>query len=432
MRRIFAFLLYFFITQSIAASIFSADDIKTLKKNFLANITSEGSIMASPSKANPDYYYDWTRDSAIAMDLIEHFYESNLNAKDKTRLLNYVNWVERVQHQTETLPGFDILGEPKFYMDSRPYQGPWGRPQNDGPALRALTLIRFAQVLLNHNESAYVKTHLYNQSLDTADMGAIKIDLEYTAHHWQDMNYDLWEEVYGHHFFTAMCQRKALIEGAKLARALHDNEAAVYYEAQARFIELRLGEHLDSKNILIQATLPPHPGPQKTLELDSAVMLGVLLANTHDGVYAPDNLYVKNTAAALKRQYRALFPINDTHYQAVLFGRYPGDTYDGYRNDGEGNPWYILTATMAEYYYTLGDMLPLTQANGPLIKQYFEEGNAYLILVKDYASDLNLSEQINLYTGNPQGANSLTWSYVATLRAIILQQKLATKLGELS
>ena len=44
--------------------------MEILKKNMLANFTIDGAIMASPQKENPNYYYDWIRDFAIAMDLM--------------------------------------------------------------------------------------------------------------------------------------------------------------------------------------------------------------------------------------------------------------------------------------------------------------------------------------------------------------------------
>jgi glucoamylase len=49
------------------------------------------------------------------------------------------------------------------------------------------------------------------------------------------------------------------------------------------------------------------------------------------------------------------------------------------------------------------------------------------MLVKNYANDLYLSEQINLHTGIQQGARSLTWSYVSVLRAINMREKVANK-----
>lgn len=422
MKRII-FLMAFITSQAIA-QVFTPQEAELLKNHFFANFHANGAIVASPSKQNPNYYYDWVRDSAIAMGLVETWYESSLSDDYKNRLQRYVSWTASLQQQQDPLPGMDILGEPKFYIDGKPFDGVWGRPQNDGPALRASTLTRFAQQLLNQGEGEYVKTHLYQPTMNPATMGVIKRDLEYTAHHWQDADYDLWEEVLGHHFFTAMVQQKALIEGAALARTFQDNKAADYYESQAQQIHYRLLKHIDIQNHLIQATIAPHPGPQKTLELDTAVVLGVLLNPKESGSFSIEDTIVENTVKNLRDQYATLYPINQNAQGPVLFGRYPGDTYDGYRNDGQGNPWFILTATMAEYYYTLAHRLPKNDENTALFNQYVQTGDGYLRLIKKYAPELSMDEQINLNTGMQQGAATLTWSYTSVLRAIELRNKL--------
>lgn len=404
--------------------VFNAQEISIIKNNFLNNLTETGAIVASPSNIAPNYYYDWVRDSGIAMGLIANWYEAYGQNEDKIKLLNYVSWTQKIQQQSSPNPGQDIIGEPKFNLDGTPYTGPWGRPQNDGPALRALALIHFANVLLNNKDVNYVQSNLYAGGLDPHTMGVIKVDLEYVAHHWREKNYDLWEEVYGHHFFTEMVQRKALLAGAKLAMIRHETGAADYYEKQAQLIATHLNDYIDSQHNLIRASLLPHPGPQKTLELDSAVILGVLLGNAHDTVFAASNDYVQNTVTALKNQFTDLFPINESNQQTILFGRYPGDTYDGYRTDSIGNPWFILTASMAEYYYTKAALLPQTPENSQHIENYINLGDNYLRIIKHYAPDLTMKEQINLTTGKQQGAESLTWSYVAVLRAIDARQKL--------
>lgn len=424
MKRIFCLLL-FFCTQ-ITAAVFSPEDIQKLKHNFLANIQANGAIVASPSRQEPNYYFDWIRDSAIAMGLIETWYETTHAQEYKDRLVHYVSWTQLVQHQQDPLPGQDIIGEPKFYINGYPFDGAWGRPQNDGPALRASVLIRFAQELLDQNETEYVRTYLYNNSLDPRTASVIKTDLEYTAHHWTDENFDLWEEVLGNHFFTAMAQQKALLDGAALAHRLNDENAAAYYEQQAYLINFRLYQHLDQNNHLIQATLPPHTGPQKTFELDSSVILGILL-NPQNGILAPNSIYVEKTVNALHKQFNNMFPINNNESGPILFGRYPGDTYDGYQTNSIGNPWFILTATMAEYYFTLADNLSMYPKQHQLMEQYLNTGDGYLKLIKKYAPDMNLDEQINLNTGVQQGANSLTWSYVSVLHALELRNKLTRK-----
>jgi len=426
LKRIF--LLFFCVTSQAIAAVYSPEEISTLKQHFFNNFQQNGAIVASPSRENPNYYYDWVRDSAIAMSLIESWYESTQASEYKNRLYQYVSWTKKIQTQLDPLPEQDILGEPKFYIDGLPFSGPWGRPQNDGPAIRASVLIHFAQRLIDNNEQDYVRSNLYDNSLDDNKMGVIKKDLEYIAHHWMDANFDLWEEILGHHFFTARAQQKALSDGAKLARRLNDTEAAVFYSTQAHLIANHLTAYLDPDNTLIQATLPPHPGPQKTLELDSAVLLGILINPDDKGVFSPFNSYVKNTLDHLHQQFNFMFPLNENVEGAILFGRYPGDTYDGYQTQSLGNPWFILTATVAEYYYTLADMLPLTKQHKPQVLKYIRIGDSYLKLIKKYAPDLYLSEQINLNTGKQQGANSLTWSYVAVLKAIDLREKLESKL----
>ena len=123
-----------------------------------------------------------------------------------------------------------------------------------------------------------------------------------------------------------------------------------------------------------------------------------------------------------------MFPLNNNHPGAILFGRYPDDTYDGYQTNSIGNPWFILTAAIAEYYFTLADNLSITEENQEQIAQYILLGDHYLKLIKKYApNNMKLSEQINLNTGIQQGASSLTWSYVSVLRAISLREKLTNK-----
>lgn len=407
------------------ANIFSNDEIATLKSHLMENITANGAIMASPSRQNPDYYYDWVRDSAITMGLIASWYDAEHHPLYKNLLLRYVHWVEIIQHQS-TPHGGDILGEPKFYLDGRPYDGPWGRPQNDGPALRALALTQFSWDLLRNKEQEYVQAHLYGGGLNPMSMGIIKMDLEYLAHHWQEKNFDLWEEVYGHHFFTAMVQRKALLAGAELARTLQDPQAAAYYEQQATLLEERLKQHINPTIGTLQATLLPHGGPQKYQELDSAVILAVLLGQHPDNIFAIDNPHLAMTVEALKKQFKQNFPINDRHNTAILFGRYPGDTYDGYHTNGLGNPWFVLTASMAEYHYALASSLARHNHSNHFIHHHIEQGDAYLQLVKQYTCNLRMSEQINLYTGQQQGASSLTWNYVALLRAIDARKRIGT------
>ena len=75
--------------------------------------------------------------------------------------------------------GLDVLGEPKYYVSGEVYDKPWGRPQTDSPALRAITLIAWAEDLIKTNGTDYVLEQLWVP--DTAKHSAIKWDLEFIA-----------------------------------------------------------------------------------------------------------------------------------------------------------------------------------------------------------------------------------------------------------
>lgn len=360
------------------------------------------------------------------MNLIEQWYEKTNDDDYKQKLFQYAAWSKHLQNLQDAIPGQDILGEPKFYINGSQFLEPWGRPQNDGPALRALVFIHFAQKLIDNNEMDYVQQNLYQKSLESEKMGIIKKDLEYISHHWSEENYDLWEEIWGHHFFTSVVQHKALREGAKLATRFNDFKAAEFYEKQANALNERLKLHFLSTSNTIMSTLLPHSGPQKMMELDTSILLAVLINPSIENLNLRSP-QIQNTALALKDYFKQHFPINKFLSNAVLMGRYPGDSYDGYDTNGEGNPWFICTAIMAKFYFELGNTLSAKALDKGYT--YLQLGDEYLELIQKYAPDLNLAEQIHHSTGIQQGASSLTWSYVSLLEALDSRSKLLKKIA---
>jgi glucoamylase len=57
-------------------------------------------------------------------------------------------YIQTVSNPSGGLSGGGGLGEPKFNADETAFTGSWGRPQRDGPALRATALISFGQWLI--------------------------------------------------------------------------------------------------------------------------------------------------------------------------------------------------------------------------------------------------------------------------------------------
>lgn len=292
----------------------------------------------------------------------------------------------------------------------------------------------------------------------------IKADLEYVSHFWNQSGFDLWEEVEGLHFFTAMVQLRALREGADLALTFGDVGAADWYTQQAAYLEkfIRKFWH-GSKGHLVETLESPRTG------LDCALLLGSLHGYpsayaTHTPMYPPHSDEVLVSLLALVQDQRDRFPINavpsseDDEDEAVLegvgIGRYPEDVYDGYGNDQRGgNPWFLCTTSAAEVLYrtaehltTTGNLsisalgLPfyeallssssLTPQAGRLyglsdavfhsvVERLRNTGDEFLEVIRTHAdAEGSLSEQFDRITGFERGARDLTWSYGAFLQAV--------------
>ena len=419
----------------------------TARQRMFANISpagaAPGSVAASPSTHDPDYDYDWVRDAALTMDSVVSLEAgaspSERQGYDKA-LLAYAQLSRR--QQTEPSAGGD--GEPKYDMDGAPYTGPWARPQNDGPALRALTLIHFARSLLSRGQTALVRSLLYDGKLPTNSV--IKTDLEYVAHHWGDACYDLWEETYGRHFFTEMMQRRALVEGAKLARDLGDPGAADYYQSQVEPLSREIERHWDPGRNIIVETLDQQGMDYKKSGLDSAVVLAVLYGEGQDDFFPPTDDRVLATVLAQEKAFDSLYPLNRAADPGadspVAIGRYPEDRYGG------GNPWILSTEGFGEFYYRLAKELRgkgsirVNDINGPfyrglagpsgaglaagtvlpssdpryaaILAALARKGDAQESLVRAHAGPGGeLSEQMDRNSGAMSSAQDLSWNYAA-------------------
>lgn len=429
----------------------------------LANISpsggAPGSVTAAQSHTNPDYWYHWVRDAGIALTEVSHWLNTTSSANLDKTMQDYSHFSRALQ----TAGGTYGLGTAKYLLTGTPYTGPWCMPQRDGPALRALSFIGYAYRLLQEGKDV---SEWYDSKLPTQSL--IKTDLEYVSHNWQvdDMNCDIWEEVRGHHFYTRMVQRKALVEGAQLAQRLGDPGAAQWYQQQAEEITQDLGRFWDAQAGHLRTTLDFNGGVNyKTSNLDSQIMLAALHGGMDDGVYTVESDRMLATAVALIDTFGPLYPINKVKSTTIgnaewpiawALGRYPEDKYTGYNSNGPGNPWSLITSGMAEYHYRLvgtwnrrseikmtqglSDLLEQMKAYyGAVFNQSYTVGSTYqknspafneIAANTEKAGDMYMArvarhtdangqmfEEWNLNTGYGQGAPDLTWSYAAHLSA---------------
>jgi glucoamylase len=160
------------------------------------------------------------------------------------------------------------LGEPKFYSNLTRFNGNWGRPQRDGPALRATALITYSRWLLSTDNTAD-RTEANNL------WDIIQNDLNYVAQYWNQTGFDLWEEVNGSSFFATAVQHRAMVEGAALGKQLGKDVSA--YESQAPNLLCFLQSYWNGK--YMTANINTESGFNRT-GIDANTVLGVIASKS--------------------------------------------------------------------------------------------------------------------------------------------------------
>jgi len=369
-----------------------------------------GAIIAARTRRDPNYYYHWVRDAGI---VIEAFLKATQDS-DLNKIYEYVDFSERIQTLPPNGHATTGLGEPKFEVNGTQFIEEWGRPQNDGPALRVISLIPFVQILKERNRPDYITSRLYNSQLPATTI--LKRDLEFISHHWRDPSVDLWEEVKGDHFYTRMVQLRALIEGAQLARSQGDAGAANWYDQQAREIQQTLDGFWDGARGYFVATQNRVGGlDYKNSELDVAVILGLLHGDSANNFISFQDSRVLSTIHRLIKVFAEQYPINQVAgAPGIAIGRYPEDRYAGPNFSG-GNPWPLATLALAEASYKVSAEFravgEVSSAN-----HWLDIGDQQVLRVKLHAhSDGSLNEQIDRFTGYMTSVSDLTWNYAAVL-----------------
>jgi glucoamylase len=440
-------------SASFAASDFDIwiqkqSDFSEIKlfENVSAPGTAQGSVVASPSKIDPNYYFYWVRDGSLTMDSVLGLYKDTSGA-GRSALLSRLDDFRVFTQRNQNTPTWPGLGDPRYNADGSADNLPWGRPQNDGPALRALMFTRFAQSLLTEGRRDYVDKYLYAPVLPAGSV--IKADLEYVAHNWSSKCFDLWEEIYGQHFFTRAVQYASLVEGADLAESQGDPQAANFYRQTSQTISRALEGHWSDQKGYYLATVDSEAGPdhQKTSQLDTAVILAVLASDREEGVLSPLSDKILSTALAIENSFASVYQINSDKSVGTAIGRYAEDYYYG------GNPWFLTTSGFAQLHYRVARLLksrnsyfltPLSVAffastlpesersklsagmdvlaepnmKAQLLQALITKGDGFLKRVQKHMDAAgNMSEQYRRDSGLMLSANDLTWSYAAFIEA---------------
>lgn len=330
---------------------------------------------------------------------------------------------------------------------------------------------------INVNEITLDKNFVEKYLFDIKGRGLINQNLSYIVDNSREETYDLWESCLGHMFFTKMIQIKALTAGAALSANFDNLSLASKYIASAEDLSHQAAEHYqtfsygqekfkaycEGSNIPLNLSFPIYPkyknnnfSKYRGMSLDSSIILGTLLGNLYEyslpssWVYknlTKDKIIARKFVNVIQESKESLSPtslevlktvrliadntyskkgldpykINDSLPRGInLIGRYPGDLYNGITwNDplNKGNPWFITSIALAQYYYTLAYELKKPD--------YIEMGDKQMELVFKFMNgkenqsgkSFTMSEQIDRNTGEQTSANNYTWSYAQYLLA---------------
>lgn len=328
------------------------EGLKRIKEKYEADEGKvEGATQAAPEDPRSEYDSLWIRDNGIVAKEV---------SEDDCIMNSYIEF-SKSNHRERTLTG---PGEPKFNADGSAFNEPWGRPQNDGPAYRALRWMEWIQRKLKQGKLSEAKAS-YRPDLGEL---SVKWDLEYLAHHWADMSFDLWEEQKAMHTHTVVMIRRALQKALEIAEKFEPggktSGAYLYYKQQIGEIDnVMRAEAWDSEKNHLKAVIREAPAGQdrgwvtKPENLDISIILSLLHSFDPSApslsVFAFSNEKVLATMAELESGFGKIFRINEKYRDArfrgaVALGRYLNDTFHG------GNPWVIATQAGAEYYYRVG------------------------------------------------------------------------------
>ncbi|KAL7937456.1 glycoside hydrolase family 15 Glucoamylase [Trichoderma chlorosporum] len=398
--------------------------------------TSAGAVVASPSTVDPDYFYMWTRDSALVFKNLVDRFTQTYDAGLQRRIEQYISaqvTLQGISNPSGSLSDGSGLGEPKFELTLSQFTGNWGRPQRDGPALRAIALIGYSKWLINNN---------YQSTVSSIIWPIVQNDLNYVAQYWNQTGFDLWEEVNGSSFFTVANQHRALVEGATMAATLGHSGSS--YSSVAPQILCFLQRFWVSSGY-INSNINSNDGR-------SGKDANSLLASIHTfdpslgcdaSTFQPCSDKALSNLKVVVDSFRSIYGVNSgiPAGTAVAIGRYPEDVYFN------GNPWYLATFAAAEqlydslYVWKQAGSITVTATSlaffqelvpGVAAGTYSSSSSTYTSIinaVSTYAdgfvseaakyvpADGSLSEQFDKNTGTPLSAVHLTWSYASFLTA---------------
>ena len=352
--------------------------------------TNPGMIIASPSE-DPPYKFHWIRDSALVMRIFIDMYEQTKDSRYFQSIINYIENESKIQ-KLDTISG---LGEPKINVNCSAFNGPWGRPQNDGPALRGIIMIKLIDLF----------KYRYSVLNSNLIIPIIIKDLKYIIDNYDKVSFDIWEEKKGWHFYTRLVQLKFLKDCIKNYEYLNKSfDLDEVKEVYSKLLE-STKHHLNGESIISSFDTDGNI----TKYEDAANILAFSHINYDEELLKIFKIdYVLHTCKGLLEYFRNKYNDQDIN----LIGRYKDDKYYN------GQIWIICSLALAQVYMKIYINRNITKDRSPMHRAKSNPTNEYIIIANNILerilsldSDFILPEQFNPLTNQYYSAKKLTWNY---------------------
>lgn len=368
-------------------------DVEIAKKSLMvikAHIDKRGGIIASCDSSiynyGRDYYsYVWPRDGAFVIwPLIRLGY-----THEPRRFFEFCR---------------DILSPDGYlmhkYQPDRSIGSTWHPLVHDNHkelAIQedetAIVLYMLGEFLEQTNDDLFVSSLYPTFIQPAANFMASFIDEETGLPH---ASYDLWEEKFITSSYTTACVYQALLVAADFADRFEYPDDAVKWRAAASDIAQNAGAFFDpEREALRKGFLLRY---DKSLAFDNTIdvssMYGVMMFAGKD--FSAD--FVPKTVAAIEKYLLDSSPSGGSP-------RYEHDVYFASDPPYMGNPWFVTTLWMAQYYIRVKEL---------------DKARHYIDWTKSKALPSGvLSEQVNPTDASPISVTPLVWSHAEYINTVL-------------
>lgn len=213
-------------------------------------------------------------------------------------------------------------------------------------------------------------------------------------------SYDLWEEVFITSTYTTAVVHAALLAAAELAGVRKDDISAVRWRTSAEDMAESARKHLydHERGVFYKGLTVSHGEIKKNNTIDSSAVYGAFMFN----LFPLDSVEIKNSVTATVRALQC----KDS--ESLALARYENDYYNRVSGSLTGNPWFITSLWLAQYYRDAGEIEKTKESLRWCQSHMMKSGV--------------LPEQINPYTNQFVSVAPLAWSqaeYVSTLLDLV-------------